>query len=90
MPLIYRDKGTSGTQLAVYTNELCIGHVGKEFMSIMTGHAVRWHWTFGFGTAAPKAFPLHGSANTLADAKAIIEQAWQDWRSAAGLSETVK
>jgi len=87
MPLMYRDKGTTGKQLAIYSHDLCIGHVGKEFMSIMTDNAVRWHWTFGMGTAVPKGFPLHGSANTLQEAKASMERAWAEWLTAAGLSE---
>jgi|SRR5215208_781723 len=31
MPITYRDKGTTGTQLAIYSHELCIGSVRKEF-----------------------------------------------------------
>ena len=87
MPLTYRDKGTSGTQLAIYSHNLCIGHVGKEFDSILSGQRARWHWTFGLNTAVPKGFPLHGSAPSLDEATAIIEQAWQDWLTTAGLIE---
>jgi len=86
--LTYRDKGTTGTQLAIYSHELCIGHVGKEFTSMMTdGTRSRWRWTFGLNTAVPKGFPHHGTADTLDEAKVIIERAWAEWLSAAGLSE---
>jgi hypothetical protein len=74
-------------ELGIYSQELCIGHVGKEFMSIMTDHAAHWHWTFGLNTAARKGFPLHGSALTFEEAKAIIEQGWDEWLRVAGLSE---
>jgi len=30
MPLMYRDKGTTGTQLAIYSHELCIGTSAKS------------------------------------------------------------
>jgi len=86
--LTYRDKGTTGTQLAIYSHELCIGHVGKEFTSMMTdGTRSRWRWTFGLNTAVPEGFPHHGTADTLDEAKVIIERAWAEWLSAAGLSE---
>jgi len=87
MPLIYRDKGTTGTQLAIYSHELCIVSVRKEFTSIIAGQQARWHWTFGLNTAIPKGVPLHGAANSLEEAKAIIEAAWKDWLTAAGLRE---
>ena len=87
MPLTYRDKGTSGTQLAFYSHELCIGHVGKELMIGNQSDLARWRWTFRFYETVPEGFPLHGNADTLEEAKAIIERAWQDWLMAAGLSD---
>ena len=88
LPCTHAKKGTTGTQLAIYSHKLCIGHVGKEFTSMMTdGTRSRWRWTFGLNTAVPKGFPHHGTADTLDEAKAIIERAWAEWLSAAGLSE---
>jgi len=51
------------------------------------GTRSRWRWTFGLNTAIPKGFPHHGTADSLDEAKAILEQAWAEWLSAAGLSE---
>jgi hypothetical protein len=87
MPLTYRDKGTSGTQLAIYSHKLCIGHIGKQSSTLMGGQHSSWRWTFAFHGAAPKGFPGHGTAATLEKAKAIVEQSWQEWLTAAGLSE---
>jgi len=90
MPLVYRDKGTTGTQLAIYSHELCIGHVGKELMTGSQSNLARWRWTFWFQNTVPKGFPIHGFADTLEEAKAIIEAAWKDWLTAAGLSERAR
>ena len=86
MPLIYRDTGTSGTQLDVLSGELRIAHIGKLIMSAMTGHAVRWQWDFAvmFG---PKGFQIHGNAETFEEAKAGVERNWQLWLTAAGLRD---
>jgi len=37
MPLVYRDKGTSGTQLEVLSNTFQVGHIRKEKFSISSG-----------------------------------------------------
>ena len=41
MALIFRDKGTSGTQIDVLNGDLRIAHVGKEVLRIVASHAVR-------------------------------------------------
>jgi hypothetical protein len=43
----------------------------------------RWDWA----RQSRKASPLHGHADTLEEAKAIIERGWQEWLSVAGLNE---
>ena len=63
------------------------GASAKSSPSIIAGLHSRWHWTFGLNTAVPKGFPLHGAVNTIEEAKAIIEAAWKDWLTAAGLNE---
>jgi hypothetical protein len=83
--LTYRDKGTSGTQLAIYSHELCIGHVAKDSMTGLSHQRESWRWTLGFHTAVPKGFPVHGYVDTLDQAKAIIERGWAEWLTAAGL-----
>jgi hypothetical protein len=87
MPLTYRDKGTTGTQLAIYSHDLCIDHLGKEFMSIMAGRQAFWEWNFSLGNAVPPGFPRNGHADTCEEAKAIVETAWTEWLATAGLSE---
>jgi hypothetical protein len=49
VPLDYRDKGTSGTQIAVTCGRLLVAHIRKNTLSAMTGHAVRWDWFFAIG-----------------------------------------
>jgi hypothetical protein len=88
IPLTYRDKGSSGTQLAIYSHELCIGHLHKEMMSQMAGRTPFWSWTFGLSTAVPKGFPVHGNTNSLEEAKEIIERSWEEWFAAAGLTDS--
>jgi len=85
MPLIYRDKGISGTQFDVLSHQLRIAHVGKDLMTAF--QAVRWSWNFSIGNAVPRGFPHHGTAETFEEAKAIVDAAWETWLTAAGLSE---
>jgi hypothetical protein len=63
MALVFRDKGTSGTQIEVLSNDLCIAHIGKEVMSVVAGHDVRWRWNFVV-TIGPPGFQPHGHAET--------------------------
>jgi hypothetical protein len=46
MALVFRDTGTSGTQIDVLSNELRIAHIGKEVLSVVASHDVRWRWNF--------------------------------------------
>ena len=87
MALIFRDKGTSGTQIEVLSDDLRIAHIGKEVLSIVASHAVRWRWSFAI-MVGPSGFQPHGHANTFEAAKASVERNWQAWLAAAGLSET--
>ena len=65
MPLVFRDKGTSGTQIDVLSNDLCIAHIGKEVMSVVAGHDGNFVVTVG-----PPGFQPHGHAETFEAAKA--------------------
>ena len=87
MALIFRDRGTSGTQIAVFSNGLQIAHIGKEVLSVVASHAVRWRWSFAI-MVGPPGFQPHGHADTFEAAKASVERNWQAWLAAAGLSET--
>ena len=81
MALVFRDKGTSGTQIEVLSNDLCIAHIGKEVMSVVAGHDGNFVVTVG-----PPGFQPHGHAETFDAAKASVERNWQLWLLAAGLS----
>lgn len=85
LSLVYLDKGTSGTQLAVMSGELAIGFISKGVLSVVAGRAVCWHWTL-YLSAAPRGFQHHGNADTLEEAKAQVEKNWQLWCAAAGLA----
>jgi hypothetical protein len=84
MPLTYRDRGTSGTQLHIVSGQVVVGSSWKAALSVTAGKDVRWHWTFHSG---PTADP-HGAADSLDDAKAMIEELWTAWLDAAGLKES--
>jgi hypothetical protein len=85
MALIFRDKGTSGTQIEVLSGDLGIAHIGKEVLSVVARHAVRWRWSFAI-MVGPPGFQPHGHADTFEAAKASVERNWQAWLAAAGLS----
>ena len=72
MPLTYRDRGSSGTQLDIVSGDLVIGTVWKATLSVTAGQAVEWRWTFRI-TAGPIGFQHHGIADDLATAKAAID-----------------
>lgn len=82
MPLTYRDRGTSGTQLSVLCHEVPVASIRKEVF----GQAERWRWSFSLGNAAPANFKHGGHADTCEEAKAAVEQNWQAWLTAAGLT----
>ena len=82
MPLIYRDKGTSGTQIDVLSNNLRIAHISKNALR-PTRKGERWHWNFTT-TVGPVGFQFHGDAETLDAAVVAIERNWQLWLTVAG------
>jgi hypothetical protein len=86
MALVFRDKGTSGTQIEVLSGDLCIAHIGRQVLSVVASHAVQWRWSFAI-MVGPPGFVPHGQADTFEAAKASVEQNWQAWLAAAGLSE---
>ena len=78
MPLVYRDKGSSGTQIQVLSGNLPIAHIGKAVLSVTAGSAVYWSWNFAF-SAGPPDFQAHGGAETFEAAKAQVERNWKLW-----------
>ena len=86
MPLNYRDRGTSGTQLDVLCGDLVIANVYKATASLPMGGTVYWNWTFYF-TARPPGFALHGRAASREIACLAVERNWDAWLAAAGLGE---
>ncbi len=75
MTLIYRDRGTSGTQLDVLSGGEVIAFLWKNVLSVMAQQDANWCWTFHSGPT--KGQRAHGSADTLEDAKAALESHWQ-------------
>ena len=86
MPLTYRDRGVSGTQIEVLCGELPIATVWRNKISVTAGGAEVWRWTFAL-TTAPFGFQHHGSAHNLEEAKFGVERNWQAWLTAAGLAQ---
>ena len=84
VPLVYRDKGSSGTHIQVLSADLPTAHIGKEVLSVSAGSAEYWRWDFAF-TAGPPGFQPHGGAESYEAAKAQVERNWQLWLTAAGL-----
>jgi len=84
MPLTYRDRGTTGTQLDVMSGDVRIGRISKDVLSLAT--VVSWSWTI-YIDAGPPGFMRHGSADTGEEAKVGFERNWQLWLTAAGLAE---
>ena len=76
MTLIYRDRGTSGTQLDVMSGEVRIATLWKNKFSVGAGGREDWRWTFTM-SAGPPLFAVHGSADTKSEAQAEIENTWQ-------------
>jgi hypothetical protein len=85
MPLTYRGRGASGTQLDIVCGELVIGTLWKAVLSSTSGGAVSWRWTFHI-TAGPPGFQHHGNAADVTIAKVMIEESWDAWLKAAGLT----
>jgi len=88
MPLTYRDKGTSGTQLDVLSGDEVIAFLWKNVLSVMAQQDADWRWTFHSGPT--KGQRAHGSADTCEEAKAAIERNWNAWLQAAGLQRIEK
>jgi hypothetical protein len=88
MPLTYRDRGESrsGTIWDVLSGSLVIARIWKQVLSIDARGAEQWNWTFQV-SAKPEGFPIHGSGESLEQAKQLIEHHWANWLQAAGLRE---
>jgi hypothetical protein len=74
MPLTFRDRGTSGTQLDIVSGNAVVGRVWKAVLSATTGGDVRWSWTWESGPALGSQ--RHGTADTLDDATATLTAQW--------------
>jgi hypothetical protein len=74
MPLTYRDRGTSGTQMDVLCGDLVIANIYKA-LSAVAGQQPIWSWTF-FVTAGPPGFEHHGQAATREIAHLGVERNW--------------
>jgi hypothetical protein len=85
MPLKYVDRGTSGTQLDIVSGKRTLGRLWKAVTSVTSGGHVHWTWTW---QAGPGAGPQqHGTASTVDEAKARVEEQWRAWLEDAGLQE---
>ena len=83
MPLTYRDRGSSGTQLTIISGTAVVGSLWKAVLSVTAGEEARWHWSWHAGPASgPQA---DGTADTAEQAKARLEAQWRAWLEAAGL-----
>jgi hypothetical protein len=51
MPLVYRDKGTSGTRWAVVSGSLVIGSIRTNTLSVVVDQQVAWDWTLSISAA---------------------------------------
>jgi hypothetical protein len=79
MTLVYRDRGTSRTQLDIVSGTAVVGQLCNAMFSSLAGGGEHWSWTWGAGPA--KGPQQHGTA------KAKIEEQWRAWLEAAGLVE---
>ncbi len=85
MPLTYRDRGSSGTQVNIVSGTAVLGSLWKAVLSVTVGQEARWNWTWHAGPASgPQS---HGTADTVEEAKAQLEEQWRAWLEAAGLVE---
>jgi hypothetical protein len=85
MPLTYRDRGTSGTQLDIVGGSATVGKLWKAVLSSSSGGSVQWCWTWhaGPGTGPEQ----HGTASNMHDARTLIETQWDVWLLATDLIE---
>jgi hypothetical protein len=84
MTLIYRERGTSGTQIDAVAGSLCIATLYKSSAPVKAPDGARWRWTFLL-TAGPPGFAHQGEAHSLAEAKECVAESWLVWVAAAGL-----
>jgi hypothetical protein len=84
MALEFHDTGASGTQVAVMSGEVVVANIYKGTLSVTAGQAIVWNWTFKT-TEGPPSFQQHGTATSLDEAKAAVEEQWLRWLDAAGL-----
>jgi hypothetical protein len=62
MPLYYRDRGTSGTQLDIMSGNEAVGSLWKGVLSVTAGWTARWSWTWRAGPGAGNK--QHGTADS--------------------------
>jgi hypothetical protein len=86
MPLTYRDRGTSGTQLDVLSGTVVVAQISKDWSTVMFKKDESWSW-FMKQERGPEGYREHGSAYNLSQAKAQVEQMWTAWVDAAALTE---
>lgn len=86
MPLTYRDRGTSGTQLDVLCGDVIVANVHKNWSTVMYKKDETWNW-YMRQEYGPEGYQKNGSAQSLAEAKAHVEGMWTMWLKAAGLRE---
>ena len=85
MPLTYRDRGFSGTQIDVIAGDVRIATLWNNNARRSSG-GEEWRWTFTM-SAGPAGFAVQGEADSKADAQAAIAGTWERWVAAAGLLE---
>ena len=76
MPLTYRDRGSSGTQLEVVSGDLAVGSLRRDFRSSMSGGDEVWHWTLYVGCHPGRkleVFREHGAGDSRETAQADLE-----------------
>ena len=86
MPLTYRDRGSSGTQLDVLCGTVIVAKISKDWSTVVYNDIERWSW-YMRQEHGPKGYQTSGSANSLGEAKARVEHMWRVWLEAAGLVE---
>ena len=86
MTLIYRDRGTSGTQLDVISGGVVVCSLWKRLLPGISPDASVWSWTWRI-ERGPDGWRMHGRAQTKESAQAELEQQWRAWLEAAGLVE---